>query len=246
MINWPKRLAKEEPFFRELFKKCGARRVLDLGCGTGQHALMFAKWGLEVVGVDSGEAMVDQARENAAAVGIRLALLHAGFGDFRRQVNGLFDAVLVLGNSLPHLLSSGEVRKCVDDIAGVLSPSGVVIIQNRNYDRKGSTEQRFMPLSAWEQEGETRLFLRFTDRHADRVDLNIVSITGKNGKWDYKVVSNPLRPITKDELDSALLAAGLQKRQFFGDYQLNPFVELESTDLVAIAGFAPPMFSQII
>ncbi|USQ89074.1 class I SAM-dependent methyltransferase [Streptomyces phaeoluteigriseus] len=40
----------------------GARRVLDIGCGTGVFALLLAHRGIEVVGVDPAQASVDVAR----------------------------------------------------------------------------------------------------------------------------------------------------------------------------------------
>jgi SAM-dependent methyltransferase len=52
-----------------LFKTYGDRRiksVLDLGCGTGNHALPLSMRGFEVIGVDRSEAMLAQARKKAA------------------------------------------------------------------------------------------------------------------------------------------------------------------------------------
>lgn len=40
----------------------GARRVLDIGCGTGVFALLLADRGIEVVGVDPAQASIDVAR----------------------------------------------------------------------------------------------------------------------------------------------------------------------------------------
>jgi ubiquinone/menaquinone biosynthesis C-methylase UbiE len=48
MIDWPKRLANESPFFHHLFDQSNVRRVADVACGTGRHADMFRSWGLEV------------------------------------------------------------------------------------------------------------------------------------------------------------------------------------------------------
>jgi ubiquinone/menaquinone biosynthesis C-methylase UbiE len=42
--------------------------VLDLGCGTGNHAFPLAGRGYEVVGVDCSENMLTQARAVARAV----------------------------------------------------------------------------------------------------------------------------------------------------------------------------------
>ena len=55
-----------------LFQKFGdgkISRILDLGCGTGRHAVEFAKRGFDVTGVDFSEAMLSRARERANAAG---------------------------------------------------------------------------------------------------------------------------------------------------------------------------------
>jgi SAM-dependent methyltransferase len=41
LVDWSKRLAREEPFFRAVFEQVAARRVLDAACGTGRHAALF-------------------------------------------------------------------------------------------------------------------------------------------------------------------------------------------------------------
>lgn len=236
MVNWSKRLEREETFFRKLFEDTGAKRVLDLGCGTGNHAIMFARWGLEVTGMDPSEAMVEKAMKNAQAAGVRAEFRAAGFLDFASKVQGTFEVVVILGNSLPHLLKMEELHRCLDDIYRVLGAKGALVIQNRNYDKVMAHKERFMPLNAWEHEGEEVLFLRFLDFAEGLVNFNIVTMTKKNGKWDYQVLTNPLRPILAAELDQLLASGGWQDRQYFGDFNSTPFSPAGSTDLIVVAG----------
>ncbi|MFB7657605.1 MULTISPECIES: class I SAM-dependent methyltransferase [unclassified Streptomyces] len=49
----------------------GARRVLDIGCGTGVFALLLAERGIEVVGVDPAAASLDVARGKPGAARVR-------------------------------------------------------------------------------------------------------------------------------------------------------------------------------
>ncbi|MEZ5364621.1 MAG: class I SAM-dependent methyltransferase [Bryobacterales bacterium] len=49
-------------------------RLLDLGCGAGEDAVRFAHAGMEVDGIDVAPAMIDAARERAAAEGLSDAL----------------------------------------------------------------------------------------------------------------------------------------------------------------------------
>lgn len=52
-------------------------RILDIGCGTGRHAIELARRGYKVTGVDLSEALLERAREKAAANGVSV--------DFRRH-----------------------------------------------------------------------------------------------------------------------------------------------------------------
>ena len=45
-------------------------RVLDVGCGTGEHTILLARAGYDVLGVDGAPTAVGQARRNAADQGV--------------------------------------------------------------------------------------------------------------------------------------------------------------------------------
>ena len=47
-----------------------SRRILDIGCGTGRHAIELSRRGYSVTGVDLSEAQLARAREKAAALGV--------------------------------------------------------------------------------------------------------------------------------------------------------------------------------
>jgi malonyl-CoA O-methyltransferase len=63
--------ALEEPFFRKAAGDVNNRNVLDLGCGTGRHALWLAAAGATVTAVDFSEGMLAAARRKPGADGIR-------------------------------------------------------------------------------------------------------------------------------------------------------------------------------
>ena len=52
-------------------------RILDIGCGTGRHAIELAKRGYDVVGVDLSDCQLGKAREKAAAAGVSVEFLKA-------------------------------------------------------------------------------------------------------------------------------------------------------------------------
>ena len=55
----------------------GHRRVLDLGCGTGRHAIGLARLGFEVTGVDVSDYALRRAAQAAADADVQLRLCRA-------------------------------------------------------------------------------------------------------------------------------------------------------------------------
>jgi SAM-dependent methyltransferase len=63
--------------YRAIADELRARRVLDVGCGTGTFALLLADNGLEVTGVDPASASLDVARAKPGAEHVRWILGYA-------------------------------------------------------------------------------------------------------------------------------------------------------------------------
>jgi ubiquinone/menaquinone biosynthesis C-methylase UbiE len=59
--------ALERPCVRRLLGEVKDRRVLDMGCGTGRHALWLAGEGAQVTAIDFSQGMLDQARTKPGA-----------------------------------------------------------------------------------------------------------------------------------------------------------------------------------
>src|SRR6476660_9396638 len=45
-------------------------KVLDIGCGTGEHTILLTRLGYDVLGIDFAPHAVEQARANAAEKGV--------------------------------------------------------------------------------------------------------------------------------------------------------------------------------
>ncbi|HEY9593592.1 MAG TPA: class I SAM-dependent methyltransferase [Spirochaetia bacterium] len=241
MVAWEGRLAREETFFRGLFADAGARSVLDAACGTGMHAISFARLGLRSAGADLSPVMIEKARQNAAVAGVSVGLHVAGFGGIAPIAPGPFDAVTCLGNSLPHLTTDAELAGCLEDFRRLLAPGGLLVVQNRNYDRLLRERQRFMPVAArGAGEGET-LFLRITDypppdaRPDDAITFTLLTLTRTGGAWRQVTRSTPLRALRRATLEAALRAAGFAELAIFGGYDRGPAEADDAADLVVVA-----------
>lgn len=240
-VDWEARLSSELPCFEGLFARYGVHRVLDVACGTGHHAIALAQRGYDAVGVDLSEPMIEQARKNAIRAQLDVVFVVAGFGELAEKISGKFDAIICLGNSLPHLLSREQLHQALSDMAVMLRQGGVLILQNRNYDRILAEEQRFMPLEARAESDREWLFLRVLDFGPPEHDglpgltFHMLTVHRQRGQWACNVRSAKQRPILSAELANILPRVGFGETNFYGDYCLTPYHPQRSTDLIVVA-----------
>jgi tellurite methyltransferase len=105
-----------------VLKARGAHHVLDLGCGVGRHALLFAEQGFAVEATDGAAAGLDFACREAAARGLRLSLRQAD-ADALPFADESFDYVLSW-NVIFHG-TMGDVGRRLAEIWRVLKPGGL-------------------------------------------------------------------------------------------------------------------------
>ena len=239
MVSWDERLRREEPFFGKVFADHGVRSVLDAACGTGMHAIEFARRGMRTAGADLSTAMIDRARQHARRAGVDVAWSVAAFGGLASAFPGdvgTFDAATCLGNSLPHLVDDDALDAALADMARMLRPGGVLIVQDRNYDRVLAERVRFMPITTRGAPGDETLFLRITDfLGADRLAFTILTLRNAGGAWSCGARTTPLRGIERATLERSLARAGFSSAEFFGSYARAPFNAPGTGDLVAVA-----------
>jgi SAM-dependent methyltransferase len=104
--------------------------VLDAGCGTGTHAVLLARAGHRVAGVDLAPAAVGRARTRAAEAAVTSATFAVGDAmDLARlaaAIGAPFDTVLDVG--LLHVLQPAERRAYARALAAVTRPGGRAFI----------------------------------------------------------------------------------------------------------------------
>jgi len=236
-VNWKGRLAYELPFIKRQLTASGARRVLDTACGTGMHAIALVQRGYDVTGADLSVGMIERARDNAAAVGSEARFVVAGFGELTERVGDGFDALLCLGNSLPHVLTADALRETLTDFAAGLRPGGLLFIQNRNFDAVMTSRARWMPPQAHREGSREWLFIRFYDFNPDgTLAFNILTLRRDEvGEWTQQIEATTLRPLLHAELLDAVAAAGFSDAACYGDMQGAPFDPENSGNLIAVA-----------
>ncbi|WXG44693.1 MAG: class I SAM-dependent methyltransferase [Promethearchaeati archaeon SRVP18_Atabeyarchaeia-1] len=97
---------KEVDFVLEELKLPIGSRILDIGCGTGRHAIELARRGYGITGVDISIGMLTEAAKAAKKEGVRVELIHADATRFKSTKQ--FDAAICLCEGAFGLLGSGD------------------------------------------------------------------------------------------------------------------------------------------
>ena len=96
-------------------------KVLDVGCGTGEHAIFFAGLGLQASGIDSSPLAIEKARKKASKRGSD-ARFFLGDALHLERLNQRFDTITDSG--LFHVFSDDERALFVRSLLSVLNPAG--------------------------------------------------------------------------------------------------------------------------
>jgi cyclopropane fatty-acyl-phospholipid synthase-like methyltransferase len=102
----------------------GAKRVLDIGCGSGRDAHYLSEQGFDVVGIDGSEEMLKSAESNYPELKGRLikAILPAEFPSFKEKFDGAYSIA-----TLMHF-DSKEITKILQQLKEILLPKSPVYI----------------------------------------------------------------------------------------------------------------------
>lgn len=117
----------EDIAFYDWFVDLEEGPILDLGCGTGRVLVPLVERGLEVVGLDGSEAMLEICASRVAAAGKSAELV---VGDMRNFDigDGRFGTILIPGFSIQLLLDDGDLDACLACCRRHLRAGGQLIV----------------------------------------------------------------------------------------------------------------------
>ena len=230
------------PFYVEEAARSGGP-VLELGCGTGRVTLPIAKSGVDIIGLDNSEGMLEVARSKAR-------LLEAGQGNIDLHPGDMRD--FSLGRTFPlaiipfrgflALLSVEDQVRCLTNIRENLEPDGRLIFnifvpdpQMLVEDEDAAFHLRDVtdPVTGrsfvlWQQTGVDTFNQVLSVRLiVDEIDRD--GTVSKRFYCDYQI-----RYAHRIEVLHLLERCGYEVVDLYGDFDYSPFDE-ESGEMVWVA-----------
>ncbi len=143
----------EALFVKKLLERSGAKTVLDVGCGTGNHLARLEKYGFECTGIDLNRDMLDVARTK-----LKAGLMQADMKNFRLKKK--YDAIICMYATFNHNLSPEDAGKTLACFKRHLNSEGVVFIDLHNPSGSGRKVDKADGIEReieWNFDRETRI-----------------------------------------------------------------------------------------
>ncbi|WP_373046082.1 class I SAM-dependent methyltransferase [Vulgatibacter sp.] len=190
-------------------------RVLDVGCGTGRHAIALARRGCAVTALDRSAALLGAAAAARDEAGVALELR---LGDMRTlPLPGAqrYDAVLSLFTSFGYF-SDGENEAVAKGMAASLLPGGRLLLDLNNRELL----EKAHGTRTWTERPGGYLLDEFAyDADARRFLGNRILLTeGRERRYpfDHRAYSEP-------EIRALLKRSGLRVLAVYGSLERTPF-----------------------
>ncbi len=194
-------------------------RILDIGCGTGRHAIPLAKRGFEVVGLDSTKAMLEELARKLDLEGMKIDLLYEDILTYT-GLDADFDAAICFWNSFDQIATDqASGRIFFENVYRSLKDGGKLILEISN--PKSFDPGTFAYHSTVERDGhryETTYRLKDYDR-VRKTSLGNERIVVKNGNAIVRQVSSDfvLKWWEMEEIVDLSRLGGFKNIEILGD-----------------------------
>lgn len=190
------------------------KKILDIGCATGNLSLLLADAGARVSGIDLDTEMIKMAQEKAQNRP-NLTFQVTDMLQIDTQFKPLsLDAVICFGNTLAHILRPGDILSFFSQSATLLKSGGRLLIQIINYDYVLDEGLDGLPTI---ENDHIKFERHYEFREQDEMINFKTRLTVKS--TEHSVTNSvPLHPIRRDFLKKLLQESAFESIQFFGGF----------------------------
>ena len=195
--------------FHKILEKLKCKKILELGCGSGNLAPYFTKAGYDYTGLDIAEEMLDIAKRlnpNTSFV----------CGDMRNlNLKESYEAIIITGRSFCYMTTNDDVMRALSSINQALAENGWLIFDNfdANIIFLGVKEKMLHESQYGNRFYRRTSTTRMTLEHGWTWDWHAIYEVEQDGKKETFEDDTILRAFTEDELGLYLKMNGYKIRE---------------------------------
>jgi ubiquinone/menaquinone biosynthesis C-methylase UbiE len=222
-------------FLADFFRKYHCKSVIDIGCGTGNHALRLSKLGYQVTGVDVSPAMLKIAKMKDKEAKIKFIQ-----GDMRKLEKVVlkgqrFDAAICLGQVFSHLMTDKDVQAFFGRLHKILKQNGLFVFSARNAKKINEEYLNKLQLDHMLNEEKLQLvILAHNTRDSQNPNIilwNPIYLMKEKNKVDLQIREHKLRWFDFSKLKRIIKENGFEIIAAYSGPMKEKFKEDEHTDM---------------
>ncbi len=222
------------------------RRALDVACGTGTLALLLADDGWDVTGLDSSAAMLEQADAKAESmtIGGSVTFVQGDMRalptnderpitkDQRSHIDTLsslvlrpssFNLVTCVYDSLNYLLDERELAACLEGMACVLAPGGLLVA---DMNTRSFLEYDWGTCEVIEQAGLVQVSQTYFDPTAECSTMVLSCFAGDDQRGYTRFDETHIeRAYAPEVVEHLICSAGLELEALYDCFTFQPIAE---------------------
>lgn len=204
------------------------KKLLDLACGTGTCAILFAKRGFDVIGIDSSSQMLEQAIKKIETEGLNIKLLLQDMRNFK--LAGPVNIVTCLYDSLNYLLKAGDLEETYNSVYKVLEEGGIFIFDmNTEY----AIQEVWGNKTLYRTEGGIKTVWKSEyDNNTRIVTLHLTWDVNENGKKKKHYEIHKEISYSNDEIKNLLKKSGFKEVVIYNHGTFQPPIEVTTRIMV--------------
>lgn len=212
-----------------------ANNILDIFCGTGEHAIKMAQRGYIVTGIDSSQDMINLAEGKTNRAGVSVNYQCNDIKDFKPTDK--YDAAYCLGYTFLYMLTHTDVLDFFKIVHDVLASEGVFLVDFIN----GWSLTKGLDRDKYFYQSERVKIFQFeqpTLNKKERV-LHIeycYLIDYKDGRVKTIFAEEELRIFFDDEVQTLMDISDFKNITSFGDYKLDDKESADVSNIIIVVG----------
>ncbi|MFQ5866140.1 MAG: class I SAM-dependent methyltransferase [bacterium] len=205
---------KQVDFVEHILPLKTSNRILDLGCGSGRHALELTQRGYHVTCLDLSALLLRLAKKKSGEENCCIRFVKA---DMRYiPFSNVFDAILSFFTTFGYFRTDEENLQTLISICEALKPGCYFFL---DYLNKTHVIENLVPFDARRENGYEVIQERRYNREEERIEKKIT--LKEDG--EVREYFESVRLYTLEEMQSMLTKSGLILEQTFGDFAGSPF-----------------------
>ena len=179
-----------------------ARTILDVACGTGEHAkILCDQYGFEVDGIDLDKKFVSLAQKKSSKGNFYCADM-VDFG-----IGKTYDVVMCLFSSIGYVKTLGRVTSALERFKAHMNDGGLILVEPWFSPEAITPGKIFINTAQTDEISVVRM--GYSHVH-DRIStLHFEYLIGTYGKIDHEIEKHELGLFTVDEMNQCFKNAGL-------------------------------------